>query len=1343
MEGKFASKGIATLGKVRQAVTGSEYEGEIEQAIENYVIGANKLNAQTQEINAQLQKMNNAKRKQYVDGIIENIHRQGKNNILYNGVKAGCYFELKNPQTNRTEKYISEVMNKDGHSIGFIVSKGQNEKGEAVLVVMDGFGNKNEMTLPEVYKQAEGGEFANNPILFTRVEDVYDYLKEQAGENVELRTEIETRKLLSDYIQIQKDGSRVLRVAKLSDGNTMFVKDENEQAGTITGLMVTSESYAPEQRSIREVETIDNRNADQIISNSANIFASSIEADANKNKYKNNDYERTENNTQTKESTTQNDEVEQPSSENTQETEKQVENIYNQEQENKEEGKAKLNKDEAEEFVISMEQRAESVPEIELTPENWEKEFGQEGIIDTPIGQVKMGENQYFKLEKQGREGKLGMVKPTLTNPDVIIEDKSRAKEGDVAERESSYIFVKAFKKEDNTRCYYFTSVTVRKENKEVVISNQEKGKGRILNLLQKGKILWKYADNISVTSDKEQGLYSNLERKTSDSSLEGTDAPQSTFESKGTRKKENEKDEQEKFEEGDNKKEYKLSEQTDDNGLRFVEASNGDIDFGEITADKGGLTPAPIRLSEGFNKKTKEGNNVGYGLEHIEAGHGEQIRHSGFNSVVEFVEEVAKNYTTIRIGNKRNNKQDTYILEIKDKNNNTLFIELSKDGKYWTINSAGVFREDYSKNKSVVWSLPALENDSTVGTAGVQNQNKNGNSLSGKSPQTTDSEGKGTRKNDIEKDEQEKFEEGDKVRIRKKGDLFNEEGEVIRVAEKHMYIQRESGAIITLLLPLNNTPWEIEKIKETTENNTQSKESATKQNDEVEQPSSENTQETEKQVENKRLPFENKRNLLKGSSVDGSTTINPTNDSSRQKPNISTLDEQQGKGITKNENSKEYNNENNESLKKIGLTESQISNQLDQNYSPFIVSPNGNIDFGYTSKNENLPEAPIRLSLGTSENGYIHINNRHGEEIRKAGFNSILDFIVYVLEHKTRIVEGSSYDNNSGTKNKTYLIQVVDKHNNTLYIQLSRDGKYWNINSAGVFSKRYGNRNKEVWSVSAQQNNVPANVSDDLRSETKADKVSNPNVQSSILSESKGITKNENSKEREQEKKEEGDNKKEYKLSEQRDDNGLRFVEASDGGIDFGEITADKGGLTPAPIRLSEGFNDEYDKGYGLKHIKARHGEQILNAGYVSIEAFIEDVARNFDTIREGNTRATNDTYLLEITDKHNNTLYIELSKDGNYWNINSAGIFKKGYSKNKSVIWTLPTVSSSTNTNTTGVNHGTTKGATVTSGNSPQTTDSEGKSTTKTGNKVGIEQEKDEGVVAIRRRYEGRISV
>ena len=48
-----------------------------------------------------------------------------------------------------------------------------------------------------------------------------------------------------------------------------------------------------------------------------------------------------------------------------------------------------------------------------------------------------------------------------------------------------------------------------------------------------------------------------------------------------------------------------------------------------------------------------------------------------------------------------------------------------------------------------------------------------------------------------------------------------------------------------------------------------------------------------------KRLPFENKRSLLNELSVDGSTTINPTNDSSRQTPNISTLDNSDSKGST------------------------------------------------------------------------------------------------------------------------------------------------------------------------------------------------------------------------------------------------------------------------------------------------------------------------------------------------------------------------------------------------------------------------------------------------------------
>ena len=137
-----------------------------------------------------------------------------------------------------------------------------------------------------------------------------------------------------------------------------------------------------------------------------------------------------------------------------------------------------------------------------------------------------------------------------------------------------------------------------------------------------------------------------------------------------------------------------------------------------------------------------------------------------------------------------------------------------------------------------------------------------------------------------------------------------------------------------------------------------------------------------------------------------------------------------------------------------------------------------------------------------------------------------------------------------------------------------------------------------------------------------------------------------------------------------ERDENGQPFVVSSDGTTTFGEITEDTG-LTAAPIKLSEGVADEMGNGYGLRHIEARHGDQIRKAGFSSVEEFIEQVAKNYDVIKEGSDRNGNKTYRLLLTDKHNNTLMIELSKDGSYWNVNTAGVFKKSYGKDKKEVY------------------------------------------------------------------------
>lgn len=192
--------------------------------------------------------------------------------------------------------------------------------------------------------------------------------------------------------------------------------------------------------------------------------------------------------------------------------------------------------DEAQDFIADMELSAEIAPEIDLTIENWDALFGEDGIVSTPIGNVKMGENQFTKLMRQGRNGKLGMIKPTLEYPHAIVSDVSEAKEGDTTERASSYVFIRSFKKADGSRYYYFTSITVSKDGKEVVVSNQEKRRNAIANLLTKGKMVWKHADDVSDASDMAQGLYSP-QGNVSDLATEGTDAPQTTMlsDNKGT----------------------------------------------------------------------------------------------------------------------------------------------------------------------------------------------------------------------------------------------------------------------------------------------------------------------------------------------------------------------------------------------------------------------------------------------------------------------------------------------------------------------------------------------------------------------------------------------------------------------------------------------------------------------------------------------------------------------------------------------------------------------------------------------------------------------------------------
>ena len=160
-------------------------------------------------------------------------------------------------------------------------------------------------------------------------------------------------------------------------------------------------------------------------------------------------------------------------------------------------------------------------------------------------------------------------------------------------------------------------------------------------------------------------------------------------------------------------KKEVVSSEENDENGRPFVLADDGTTSFGHID-EESGLTAAPIKLSEGFQDEV---TGHGYGLIHIEAGHGEQIRTAGFKSVKDFVSFVAKNYDrdNIRVGKRRPNGSGTFLIQVTDRHDNTLFIELSKDGSYWNVNSGGIFRKGYSNKKETVAETEPQQPDNAV----------------------------------------------------------------------------------------------------------------------------------------------------------------------------------------------------------------------------------------------------------------------------------------------------------------------------------------------------------------------------------------------------------------------------------------------------------------------------------------------------------------------------------------------------------------------------------------------------------------------------------------------------
>ncbi|MDR0207082.1 MAG: hypothetical protein LBI45_07510, partial [Bacteroidales bacterium] len=155
----------------------------------------------------------------------------------------------------------------------------------------------------------------------------------------------------------------------------------------------------------------------------------------------------------------------------------------------------RLTEQQAEHFIAIMEENAENAPVLEFTPENWYAQFGEDGMVKTPIGDVQMGENQYLKMQAKGRSTEFGMVKPTLENPDVIIEKQA---EQENAERGTKLLFIKIFTNSSGEKYVFFENVTVKQDGMEVSVSSHIADKKAIAKELTNGTIAYNKLANRS-----------------------------------------------------------------------------------------------------------------------------------------------------------------------------------------------------------------------------------------------------------------------------------------------------------------------------------------------------------------------------------------------------------------------------------------------------------------------------------------------------------------------------------------------------------------------------------------------------------------------------------------------------------------------------------------------------------------------------------------------------------------------------------------------------------------------------------------------------------------------------
>jgi hypothetical protein len=134
-------------------------------------------------------------------------------------------------------------------------------------------------------------------------------------------------------------------------------------------------------------------------------------------------------------------------------------------------------------FAVPMDKR-------EFTNEEYNRVFPR-GTVATPIGEVKVGQNQFSKLaEKDGgnRQGLIGAMRQTLSDPVVIIRELEGTRLADV--------FIKSFTAGEGMKENLIVSVVVDIKGAKIAISTYKRKHREVIRKIKKADGIVYIKDN-------------------------------------------------------------------------------------------------------------------------------------------------------------------------------------------------------------------------------------------------------------------------------------------------------------------------------------------------------------------------------------------------------------------------------------------------------------------------------------------------------------------------------------------------------------------------------------------------------------------------------------------------------------------------------------------------------------------------------------------------------------------------------------------------------------------------------------------------------------------------------